>query len=174
MITRPLSSQRGMSMIEVMVTIAILAVLLGVGVPNLSSWMRNTEIKTTAQSLMTGLQLARGEAVRRNAPVSFTLTGTAWSVGCQTPSTVAPICEATIQSSPAEEGGKNTSLTVTPAGKTSVVFSAFGQAVAGGITQLDVFMSNDARATPLRILFNGGSARLCNPAFKAASNSQGC
>lgn len=165
------SFQCGITMTEVLVSVAIVAIIMAIGIPGLSGWVKNTQVRSAAESVLTGLQLARGEAVHRNTAVSFTLNGTAWTVGCTTPSTVAPICEANIQSSPTAEGGDNVSLTITPTGKTSVDFNAFGQAVAGSITQIDVSIAGGA--TPLRILLNGGSARLCNPALPSA-NLQSC
>ncbi|HCJ51788.1 MAG TPA: hypothetical protein DHV67_08070 [Gallionella sp.] len=185
--------QRGISMIEVMATIAVLAVVMAIGAPNLSSWMHNTEIKSTAQNVLTGLQLARGEAVRRNARVSFTLTDasgtTSWSVGCVT---VSATCEAPIQTGTATEGGQNARLGVSTAslsgtnyaapiaagsgmsGAPSVVFTAFGQAepTATNITRIDVTNSADANARRMVIRIPaGGSASLCDP---AATNSQSC
>ena len=67
--------QRGFSMIEIVVTIAVLALLLFAAMPGLGTWLDNTRIRNVADSLQNGLQLARGEAVRRNQNVSFRVTG---------------------------------------------------------------------------------------------------
>ena len=65
---------RGFSLIELVVGLAILAFLLMLAVPNFSAWMRNAKIRTAANAVVNGLNLARSEAVRRNNPVRFQLT----------------------------------------------------------------------------------------------------
>lgn len=106
--------QRGISLIETMVTIAVIAIMLGVGVPSLSVWMKNNQIKTSAQNLLTGLQLARGEAVRQNSRILFQLTDTGktgiptwtvWSYSSQPCQTVIGAFPCPIQSSQSTEGG---------------------------------------------------------------------
>ena len=195
MITTPRSLQRGITMMEVMVTIMVIAIVMAVGAPNLALWMQNTQIKTSAQNVLNGLQLARGEAVRRNAIVKFTLTDqagtTGWSVGCVT---VTATCEANIQTGTSSDGGSTIRLGVSSAaltganyanpivagsgmtGAASVTFTAFGQvdATANNITRIDVTSKTQASARRLVIRIpDGGSPLLCDPGLPA-SNSQSC
>ena len=67
-------SSLGISMIEIMVVVAIVAVLAGVAGPNFSTFIKNSQIKSTAESVLSGLQMARMEALRRNTPIRFQLT----------------------------------------------------------------------------------------------------
>ncbi len=62
---------RGFSLIELIVVLAVLAILLAAGASNFSVWMTNSRIRTTAESIQNGLQMARAEAVRRNTPIRF-------------------------------------------------------------------------------------------------------
>ena len=78
--------QRGFSLIEVVVTMTVLALILFAAVPSIGSWMDNTRIRNVADSLQNGLQIARGEAVRRNEEVSF------WLVSLEDPSTLDNEC----------------------------------------------------------------------------------
>ncbi|NTV70601.1 MAG: prepilin-type N-terminal cleavage/methylation domain-containing protein [Azonexaceae bacterium] len=64
---------RGFSLVELMVVIAIMAVLLGLVSPSLMDWMVNLRIRNATDALLNGLQQARQEAVRRNQNVSFWL-----------------------------------------------------------------------------------------------------
>jgi type IV fimbrial biogenesis protein FimT len=66
----------GFSIIELMVGLVMIAFLLSVGVPAFSHWVQNSQIRTSAQSIQNGLQLARAEAVRRNIPIRFQLVST--------------------------------------------------------------------------------------------------
>lgn len=63
-----------MTLIELMIGVAILAFLMMSGAPAFSDWIRNTQIRTTAESILNGLQLARTEAARYNTTARFQLT----------------------------------------------------------------------------------------------------
>ena len=65
---------RGFSLIELVIEIAILGILLGVGLPTLVTYSRNIKVRTVAESFLAGMQLARGEAVRLNNNVELILT----------------------------------------------------------------------------------------------------
>ena len=65
-----------MSLIELMVGIAIVALLFALAAPSFGTWIQNSRIRTTAESIQDGLMLTRGEAVRRNTDVRFQLTTT--------------------------------------------------------------------------------------------------
>jgi len=65
--------QRGFSLVELMVAVAILALLIVAAMPSLGTWLENTRIRNEGDSLVNGLQTARAEAVRRNQNVSFWL-----------------------------------------------------------------------------------------------------
>lgn len=100
--------QRGASLVELMIGIAIVAILLTLGIPGFSAWIQNTQVRTAAESVQNGLQLARAEAVRRNTDVQFAQTGADWTVGC---ATATADCPATIQTRSGAEGSANAVVT---------------------------------------------------------------
>jgi type IV fimbrial biogenesis protein FimT len=65
---------RGFSLVELVIVIAIAGILLAVGASSFGSWISNMRVRSTAESLQAGLQLARTEAVRRNDLIRFQLT----------------------------------------------------------------------------------------------------
>lgn len=67
-------SRRGFSLVELLITLAIMGILLALAAPSYQIWITNTRIRTTADSIQNGLQLARAEAVRRNDPIRFQFT----------------------------------------------------------------------------------------------------
>ena len=64
----------GFSLIELMVAVAIIGVLLSLGAPRFAEYLRNVKLRSAAEMFLTGVQLARSEAVRMNVPVEFLLT----------------------------------------------------------------------------------------------------
>ncbi len=68
--------QRGFTVIELMVTLAIAAVLLGLGIASFNTMMETSRARAVAESIMSGLRMARAEAIKRNVPIRFHLVTT--------------------------------------------------------------------------------------------------
>jgi type IV fimbrial biogenesis protein FimT len=66
--------ERGVTLIELAITLAVLSIVLALGMPSYTKWVQGAQIRTAAESLQSGLNLARSEAVRRNTGVEFVLT----------------------------------------------------------------------------------------------------
>lgn len=82
------ASTRGLTLIELLIGIAITALLLAFGLPSFGTWMANSRVRGTAEGLQSGLAVARAEAIRRNQNVEFVLTNDQidlGSVGTVTP-----------------------------------------------------------------------------------------
>jgi len=65
------AKQTGFTLIELMFTIVVLAVLLGIGVPNFRDFIRNSRISGATNDIITDFNLARSEAVKRRVPVTL-------------------------------------------------------------------------------------------------------
>ena len=70
-----------MSLIELMIGLAIMALLMMIGLPNMATWLSNAQIRTAGETMLAGLTLARTEAVRRNQIVRFQMVSNLTS-GC--------------------------------------------------------------------------------------------
>ena len=68
--------QRGFTLVELLVGLTLLALLLGLGVPAMGTYLQNSKLASAAASYYSGLQMARTEAIRRNVRTEFVLTDT--------------------------------------------------------------------------------------------------
>lgn len=89
MLTHP-HRARGITLIELMIALAILGVLLGLGLPAFGTFLANGKVRNATEALSAGLSLARSEAMRRNRNVEFMLTNDTVS-----PATVGTVTAAT-------------------------------------------------------------------------------
>lgn len=65
-----MSKQDGLTLIELLISLALLAVVLTTAVPALGRFMQEQRLTASANQLVTHLQFARGEAITRNATVT--------------------------------------------------------------------------------------------------------
>ncbi|HSN72361.1 MAG TPA: GspH/FimT family pseudopilin [Steroidobacteraceae bacterium] len=65
---------RGFNLLELMVAIAIAGILLGIGVPSFTEFVRNSRMTAAANDLLSGMYAARTEAVKRRVPVTLCLS----------------------------------------------------------------------------------------------------
>lgn len=70
----------GFTLLELIVAISIAGILMSMAIPSFSDMMRNNRLTTYANELVTSLNLARSEAVKRGVPVTVRKIGTGnWS-----------------------------------------------------------------------------------------------
>lgn len=179
----------GHTLIEMVVVIAIIALLMGLAAQNYRAWIANSQIRTAAETLVEGLSAARNEAIRRNQTIGFRLvsdlsdacelsdTGTSWVVSVSDP---AGKCDHDISESEepqivAKKAASERTATVTIAAQSasgaaasSVAFNGVGRVVLGGtpIARIDVDSSAliAEASRDLRIVVSpGGMIRMCDP-----------
>ena len=181
--------QGGFTMIELLITITIIGLVLMFGMPSMSSWLQSNQIRSAAESVQSGLLLARSEAVRRNTNVQFTLSSLAgtgapdWSVTCATPAVDCPgagMSETEIRKYSAQEGAPSTQVASPQA---TITFSGVGRVTPLPGTTMAINISNPhggacaASAGPMRCLriqvSPGGQIKMCDPALPV-TNPRGC
>jgi type IV fimbrial biogenesis protein FimT len=159
----------GFTIIELLITIAVLAILLYIALPNFAVWMQNTQIRTAGEAILNGVQLARAEAIRRNVNVELRMDASSgWTAR------VADTGEV-IQSRVAGEGSAAALVTIAPAGATIVTFNGFGSIATNAdatatVTEVKIDSPSIAAADSreLCVLVRaGGNVRLCDPQVPA-------
>ena len=175
----PRRGSEGVTLIELMVGLAILAIVLALGTPNFSVFIQNGKIRNAADAMVNGLNLAKTEAVRRNTQVQFSLSGTdsSWQVGCATSSAN---CPDSIQSRPASEGSTGISVTATDS---NLAFDGYARVAttlaAGANATFDIRNPAGGTGTAaggamrcLRVFVSsGGQIRMCDPALTLSKPS---
>ena len=108
----------GFTLVELMVTVAVLAILLAIALPNYQAFVLNSRMTAQANDFLASLQLARSEAVKRNAPVSVNAIDGDWANGWE----IADAGGNVLRVHPALEGassldGDETTITFQPNGQ---------------------------------------------------------
>lgn len=70
------SANRGFTLLELLILVAVMAILLSVAVPSFFSAIQNSRMTAQANDLVTAFQLARSEALKRNVPISICASDT--------------------------------------------------------------------------------------------------
>lgn len=71
----------GFTLIELMVTVALAAILAFVAAPNLSAFKRNAELTSATNALVAAISTSRSEALKRNYNVFVMTTSSNWVDG---------------------------------------------------------------------------------------------
>ena len=180
-------SARGVTLVELLISIAVLAALLAVAVPNFAVWIQNSQIRSATDGILNGLQLARATAVQRNTVVNLyvttsltascalSLSGSHWVVALDDPTgscgsapsaTVAP---RIVQSRSGSEGGTNT---VMDADQSTVGFNGLGRRVnAGTAAYVNFDITNPGGGT---CALNGGDIRCLRVVVSASGQVRSC
>ena len=186
---------RGFTLIELLITVTVLALVLMLGLPNISAWLQNTQIRNSAEATVSGLQLARTEALRRNRQVRFNVvdtldagcnliaTGGSWVVSMADPSgkcnadpsdTTDPFI---VQKRSGQDSSQNVAVS---ASASTVLFNGLGSAGApvqfaltnpgGGTCQ----QSGGAMRCLQINVSASGSVRMCDPAVADLTDPRKC
>jgi prepilin-type N-terminal cleavage/methylation domain-containing protein len=83
MMRRPIRAAiRGLTLIELMVVISLVAVLIAISAPSFKRFIDTQRLRSVNAALITDLQFARGEAASRNRPVAIKFDKSGGALTC--------------------------------------------------------------------------------------------
>jgi type IV fimbrial biogenesis protein FimT len=156
----------GFTLVELMVTLAVLVVGATLAAPSLSQMIANYRVRGAAEGILGGLNYARTEALRRNTAVAFALApgGSGWTVSQV--STSVTLQSRTDSDSP---------IVASSTAATSVTFLATGLLQTGSqMSQVNVSSLVPGTNTRRINIFGGGLIRLCDPAVATPNDLRRC
>lgn len=192
--SRPGVPSRGYSLLEVAVTLVVLSLVLTAILPSASDWMQNLRLRGVAESLKTGLDRARMEALKSNRAISFWLVddpkskvpgadcalsggGLSWVVSVDDPTGACNAERSTTdaprlayRSEASLDGAQVTVEAVDAEDKaaTQVTFNALGQVQGVSmISQINVTRTGGGGRALRIVIEPGGSIRTCDPKVDA-------
>ncbi|MGD8325173.1 MAG: GspH/FimT family pseudopilin [Gammaproteobacteria bacterium] len=133
-------SQRGFTLWELLVTVLVIGVVLGIGVPNFSEFSRNSEMASAVNALVSAIHVSRTEAVKRGMPVTL--------CGSSTPLAAAPSCD----------GGSGGYFAFTDVQDTDADGNPDGNGVFDGADQ--ILLQRDRPADQIVTAIEGASGRI--------------
>ena len=76
------AASRGFTLVELMIALAVLGILIAVGLPSMTDFVREQRVKTAVSDVYASLIYARSEAIKRAADVDIVpIDNTAWEDG---------------------------------------------------------------------------------------------
>lgn len=115
----------GFSLVELLIVVAIAAVLAGLALPNYQFMLVNMEIRGISFDLVTQMMFARSEALKRNSTVQIDPVGGDWNKGWQ-----IKFGSDVLREQPPV---KRVDVAVSPASTTSIRFSQTGRVSNGAL-----------------------------------------
>lgn len=173
----PRSASRGFTLIEVLVTVALAAILMMVAVPSFTSFARNSQLTSFTNTLLAGINAARGEAMKRGRyAMVVPANGSSWDSGwivfvdVDRSQTYAAASDITILSSDAKPSYLTITGNQTASGSTPYIMydaSGYSRTKSGGFGALtfEVKRNDNISMNQVRRLkiASSGRARICTP-----------
>ena len=179
-------SAGGFTLIELMVTVSLAAILMAVAVPSVNTFVRNSELTSFTNTLLSGINAARGEAMKRGRyAMVVPADGASWDSGwivfvdVDRSNAYAAASDITILTSEPKPSYLTITGNGTASGSTPYILydaSGYSKTTAGAfgastfeITRNDVSGTELLSQTRRLKIASTGRARVCTP--KTASDT---
>lgn len=135
----------GFTLIELMVTIAVLAIIVGMAAPSISTQLANQRVKSTASMLENALKEAKVESILRRQNISVVYTNSS------TPKTIKLQANGNEISSYNISDKSTITQTITPSTVSNIVFQP-SKKIANNATVVYIICDNGSNSeTPKQV-----------------------
>jgi type IV fimbrial biogenesis protein FimT len=191
-------SAQGFTLIELVVVIALLALLTMAAVPAVGSWIANARVRSTAEALQNSLRVAQQEALRRNRRTVFALTAASpdwnavpdanaanWYVRVQPLRGSPEMASRELSLVSSHQTGSKSGILLS--GPPLLCFNAMGQLISVPAADTGLGKACDtsnpvaytvshasAERRLMVLVYLGGRVRMCDAAKKEATTPDGC
>lgn len=165
-----LKQSSGFTLVELAITLAILAILASLGLPSFMGMLESGRIKAAASGFSMGLQRARAEAISRGQTTFFVpaASGPGWVISTDNAGT-----NVVERKESSESGGAQITLSAT----TVIGFNNLGRATTGAPATFNFSGPSGCSGEPrcLRVqVSTSGQVRLCDPAVTVSTDTRSC
>ena len=190
--------ESGFSVLELMITVAVIAILGVLGMPTMAGAISNAKVRSATEALQNGLRTAQAEAIRRSHQTAFVLTNAAPALSATAVfggknwyiQVLPVVASETVDSTYYVQGGSFGSETsgVTITGPAAICFNSMGRIVANAspglgagvtcsapaqTTTYDVTKTGANRTLELQLGANG-KIRMCDTSRSITTQPDGC
>lgn len=164
----------GFTLIELMISLAIFALLLSLAAPSYSLWMASLRVNNVTQNINLAISQARSEAMRTNSLVEITINpNTAWQIKVIDTNSI-------INKKIEEESGNTTEMTFTPNSSRKLTFNGLGvitNNIDESVRVREILVKSTIENEALRakkIIINKASSVICDPDQTSSDNNLYC
>ena len=169
--------RNGFTLVELMIGIAIIAILLMLALPTYRDFRANTQVRNAADTIMHGVRLAQVEGIRLNQNVTLEIDP---AVGWQ----IRDAGGVTIGNETFNDPTGQLVITPQPVGAVKLTYSPLGQYIgpnnpddgSTAVTSIQVTTTAISAPNSLRVTTDPvwGGARVCEPKFVYPADPAGC